>query len=138
MEQETVKIKAREQICDAVKIAKVMQWRFEIAEDGLILLVEMRHRRKPGPQYLLRVGFDDYPQRAPSYYFVDMNTRKAGASPPNVHHGNPLPGICTPGTRECCEVYHKNQAQYAWNPSKYPLRSVLMEVQKMMEVGIGE
>lgn len=136
MDIETVKAKMREQVDDVRKIAPAYGWL--IQEDNLFMYVEMRHRRKPEHVYLVRVVFDDYPMRAPSYVFVSRDSKSPGSWPPGVKHGADPPGICTPGTRECIEVYHKNDSQYQWDPKKYPTRMVLMEIQKLLEKGIGE
>ena len=135
MDPETIKAKMREQVDDVLKIAHAFGW--IVTEEGLAIFVEMRHRRKASHVYLLRVSFEDYPQRAPSYVFVDKETREPGSWPAEVKHGADPPGICTPGTRECIEVYHKNDSTFQWNPEKSPLRLVLMEIQKLLEKGIG-
>lgn len=136
MDPETVKAKMREQVADVGKISPAYGWKLK--DDGLFLHVEMGHRRKSSPVYLLQISFDDYPQRAPSYVFVDIGSLEPGSWPPNVQHSAQPPGICTPGTRECIEIYHKGEAQYQWDPQKYPVRLVLMEIQRMLERGLGE
>ncbi len=131
MDSVTIIVKIREQADDILKIAKAFGWIIE--QDGLSIFVEMRHRRKSTPIYLLRISFEDYPQRAPSYIFVNKDKRESGSWPPNVKHGSEPPGICTPGTREFHEHYHKNDAQFQWNPENYSLRFVLMNIQKIIE-----
>jgi len=135
MDVKTVKAKMDQQVADVLKVARPFLWK--IQKNEIAIFVEMRHRRKPDQPYFLKVSFEDYPKRAPSYVFVDMATKNPGGWPPNVKHGSNPPGICTPGTRECIEHYHKGDAQYQWDPNKNNLRSVLMEIQKMLEKGIG-
>ena len=135
MDYETIKAKIDEQVADVLKLAEAFQWK--IQKDGIAVFVEMCHRRKPDRSYVLRVSFEDYPKRALSYVFVNIDTKIPGRWPPNVKHGSDPPGICTPGTRECIEHYHKGDAKYQWDPNKYTLRYVLMEIQKMLEKGIG-
>jgi len=57
-------------------------WDFEINE--LVAYVGMRRKADPNKTYLLRLTFDDFPKRAPSYQFVDLETkeRKLEAWPP--------------------------------------------------------
>jgi hypothetical protein len=135
MDSETIQVKMSEQIGDVKKIAEPYGWAIE--RTGLSVYIEMRHRRKPDDAYLLRVAFEDYPRRAPSYVFVDKETKNPGSWPPNVKHGSDPPGICTPGTRECIEYYHKGDAKYQWDHNKYTFRFVMMEIQKLLEQGIG-
>ena len=103
----------------------------------LEILIAMRRRRRAEPAYLLRVGFDEFPRRAPSFVFVVTESQVVvpGNWPPNVKHGdaNELPGICTPGTREFHEKYHLNDSQYPWSPSKYPLIDTLQRIQTMID-----
>jgi len=118
-------------------MAEAYGWEFDL--QGLVVLVTMRPRRRPDNAYLMRVSFDDFPRRAPSYVFVDRQTQDltAEAWPPDVKHGDPLPGICTPGTREFHEKYHKNDAQYPWDPEKWGLLDTLQRIQALMEKGLG-
>ena len=82
--------------------------------------------------------FDDFSRRPPSYIFVHVRTREMNdaAWPPGVRHSQPPPGICTPGTRECHENYHLNDAKYRWDPKENAVLVTLAEIHRMMERGI--
>lgn len=114
-------------------MAKAMHWEFEV--DKLDVFITFRHRQKPERNFLLRASFDDFPRRPPSCVFVDPHSRTLtdAAWPPNVKHGGQPPGICTPGTREFHEHYHKRDAQYAWSAERYPLLDTLERIQKLIE-----
>lgn len=139
MDIETVKAKMTAQLDRARQSAMfgALGWGFEVVD--LTLYVTMRHRRRADQAFLLRVTFDDFPRRAPSYVFVNLNTRELrdDAWPPNVKHGDALPGICTPGTREFHEKYHLNDAQYPWDSERWTVLDTLQRVHSMMEHGIG-
>jgi len=137
MDLETSRAKMMAQV-DAARLsalAKAFAWTLEV--DSLTAYVEMRPRRLPDRLYLLRVCFDDFPERAPSYSFVDRVSRQPveSAWPPNVMHSDN--GICTPGTREFHERLHKNDAQYPWDHEKYTFLSTLTEIHRLTERGIG-
>jgi hypothetical protein len=139
MDTETVRAKMDQYIAPArgAALAQACGWSFDL--DGLRALVTLKHRRKPECTHVLRVTFEEFPRRAPSYVFVDPKTKEitAGAWPPNVKYdGNP-PGICTPGTREFHENYHANDAQYSWDPARYTFTDTLLRIQQLMERGIG-
>jgi hypothetical protein len=137
MDTETVQAKMGEYIAPArdAALARACGWTIEIDR----AYVTLRHRRKPEFVYLLRVSFDEFPRRAPSYVFVDRTTKEmtAAAWPPNVKHEEALPGICTPGTREFHEKYHLNDAQYPWDPARYTFVDTLHRIQRLMEQGVG-
>jgi hypothetical protein len=140
MEIEAVRAKMTAQLDMArgSALTRAHGWVFEV--DDLIVYVTLQHRRRPEHVYLLRVLFDDFPRRAPSYVFVDKKTKQLNdqAWPPNVKHGdNQLPGICTPGTREFHEKWHLNDAGYPWNPDVFTFLDTLQRIQSMMEHGIG-
>lgn len=137
MDVETVQTKMLAQV-DQVRLsalAKAFAWALEV--DGLTVYVGVRPRRLPDRPYLLRVCFDDFPERAPSYSFVDRTSRQPveSAWPPSVMHSDN--GICTPGTREFHERLHKNDRQYPWAHEKYTFLSTLTEIHRLMERGIG-
>lgn len=139
MDAETVRAKMLAQV-DAARqsgLARAFGWRFEI--DGLTVHVTLSPRRRPDLVYLLRVAFDDFPRRAPSYVFVDRATKQETetAWPPGVRHGGPPPGICTPGTREFHEHLHREDRQYPWDPDRYTFRYTLAEIHRMMERSVG-
>ena len=139
MDEETVKAEMLKQLKEAQesKMNSVFGWVFEV--EDLVIYTRLRHRRNQKKEFLLKTTFDDFPRRAPSYSFIDPKTRQEelDAWPPNVKHGGSPPGICTTGTRECHEHYHRNDAQYSWDPAKYTFLSTLAEIHRMMEKGIG-
>ena len=139
MDAETVTAKFTEQLqaAKASAMARAFGWEFSL--DTLVLYVALRPRRRPKLAYLLRVGFDDFPRRAPSFVFVNTTLRQPddAAWPLGVRHGAQPPGICTPGTREFHEHYHAGDAHYPWDPARYPLLVPLHEIHRMMERGIG-
>ncbi len=118
-------------------MADAMGWGLD--HQDLILFVGIRSRQRKDRSFLLRVSFDDLPRRAPSYVFVNPSTKQHDDAgwPPNVRHGRAPPGICTPGTRECCEHYHVNDPQYQWRYTDDALLCTLLEIQKMVEKGVG-
>lgn len=139
MDLETVRAKMASQVGRASKsaMARIFAWTFEM--EDLVAYVILRHRRRPEQAFLLRVSFDDFPRRAPSYVFVDRQIRQiTGACwPPGVKHDDALPGICTPGTREFHEKYHLNDAQHPWDAERFSFLDTLMRIHRMMEHGLG-
>jgi len=106
-------------------LCRAFGWQVEV--DGLVAYVLLRPRQHREQAFLLRASFDDFPWRAPSFAFVDRTTYQPHdtAWPPGVRHGSQPPGICTPGTREFHEHYHLNDAQYRWEPERYPFLQTL-------------
>jgi hypothetical protein len=139
MDLDTVRAKMMAQVNRAANsaMARAFGWSFEI--EDLALYALLRHRRRSEHTYLLRVSFEEFPRRAPSYVFVDRQNKEVtdAAWPPGVKHGDPLPGICTPGTRECHEKYHANDAQYAWDAERYTFLDTLLRIHNLMERGLG-
>lgn len=138
MDQQTIEAKMATQLQEAQRSAmtKVFAWEYEVS--GLVTYIRMRPRKHLDRSYLLRVSFDDYPQRAPSYVFVDATSRQLsdGAWPPGVKHSDPLPGICTPGTREFHEKYHAGDAQYPWSEQRYSFLDTLQRIHALIEHGL--
>lgn len=140
MDIETVRAKMLDQVERAQSSAMLREYRWQFELEDLTAYVTMPHRRRSEQLYLLRIQFDDFPRRAPSYVFVDRESKEsvAGAWPPNVRHNNREPGaICTPGTREFHEKLHVNDAQHPWDPERYPVLDTVQRIHKMMEKGIG-
>lgn len=118
-------------------MARVYDWSFEVQD--LLVYVTLRPRKRQNPSFLLRVDFEDFPRRAPSYVFVDPDQRVVTeeAWPPKVKHGdNQLDGICTPGTREFHEKWHKNDKRYPWDPERYSFLDTLQRIHNLIEAGI--
>jgi len=134
MDIETVRTKARGYIEQARQsaLARAFGWTFEVQD--LTVFVTLRHRRKPEHMYLLRVTFDEFPLRAPSYVFVDHGTREdtSSAWPPNVRHGQNSE-ICVPGIREFHEKLHKGEERYQWDHEVYKFLSTLENIHRLME-----
>lgn len=139
MDAETVRAKMMKQVTAAQESAMADEylWRFDIDAERHTVYVAMRDRRRPDRSYLLRTVFDDFPARAPSYGFVDAQTKEItpGAWPPNVQHSDPLPGICTPGTRAFHEKFHLNDASWPWNPDRLTFLDTLQRIHQLMERG---
>jgi hypothetical protein len=138
MDLVTIKELMAEQL-DTVRksaLAAVFGWGLE--ERDLCAYVILRPRHCRDRSFLLRMLFDDFPRRPPSYVFVDTETRemKDGAWPPGVRHSQPPPGICTLGTRECHENYHQNDPQYRWDARPNAVLATLTEIHRMLEQGI--
>ncbi len=138
MDAETVKAKMMAQVEQAQQSAMAgpLCWAFEVLD--MVIYVSMQHRQRPEHGFLLSVSFDDFPRRAPSYVFVDQQTRQVTDEswPPNVRHGAQPPGICTPGTREFHEHFHANDAGYPWDPERYTVLDTLHRIHQLMERGI--
>lgn len=139
MDIETIRAKMAAQVSQASQsaMASVFGWVFE--GQDLVVYATLRHRRRPESTYLLRVVFDEFPRRAPSYVFVDHETKQmtSGAWPPNVRHGAEPLGICTPGTREFHEHWHRGDAQHPWDPERYTFLATLQGIHRLMERGVG-
>jgi len=116
-------------------LCKTYKWNFEANIDEYLVYVNITSRKAQDKEYLLRIKFDDYPQRAPSYIFVDKTTKeeKNDAWPPRIRHPGPPPGICTPGTREFHENLHKKDARYQWDAEKYNIGNTLMQLQLLVD-----
>lgn len=137
MDLQTVKEKFKYEV-DSIKnstICKILGWEIEICLDEFLVYVSMSPRKSKDKKYLLRINFDDYPQQAPSYVFVDRDTRqeKQEVWPQGIRHQGPPPGICTPGTREFHKHLHANEPAYQWDASKYKVVNTLMQIQILMD-----
>ena len=132
MDIETTKAKMMEQVDEARHSAMAgnLGWAF-VVEDRIVY-VTLPRRKEPSRDYLLRVQFDDFPKRAPSYMFIDPITRQnvPDAWPSGVMHSESR--ICTPGTREFHEHLHANDAQYPWDPGRYTFLSTVRMIHRLM------
>lgn len=117
-------------LVEASAMTRESGWTVEIAPPTVY--VGLKRAAEPERTYLLRIQFDDFDRRTPSYTFVDPTTkvRSATCVPPNVEHCDGK--ICTPGTREFHEDLHKNDAQYAWDPAKYTVLATVRMIYRMM------
>lgn len=139
MDTETVETKMMEQVEMARRsgIARALHWGLDVAD--LVAYVTMQPRHHPEQTFLLRVSFDEFPRRAPSYVFVGRETKQVidAAWPPGVRHGASPTGICTPGTREFHEHFHANDQGYPWDAERYTVLDTLHRIHQLMERGIG-
>ena len=94
------------------------------------LFVSMYLRDKPDAAFLLRIAFDGFPDKAPSYLFVNPQTKKVelGSWPTGAAFKKKWPGICLKGTREFYDQGHPDR-RGEWSPETYPVASVLQEIQ---------
>lgn len=137
MDPQTVRESFQKEI-DSIRsssLCKAFKWEFEINIEEYLAYLIMMPRKAEDRRYLLRIKFDDYPQRAPSYIFVDNNTKEERVDvwPPGIRHSGPPPGICTPGTREFHEHLHKNDARHQWDADKYKISNTLMQIQLLID-----
>jgi hypothetical protein len=112
------------------------QWK--IVPEELTVYVTMHPRNAPNKKYLARFTYDDFPQRAPAFTFVDPDTRKEGKEfwP---RHGAFIsatnrepPQLCIAGVREFHESLHREKP---WSPECYPLAKVLESIQAELTKG---
>jgi len=135
MDSQTVKEIFQTEIHSIInsKICKAYGWEFDVHLDNFLAYVKMSPRSKKETKYLLRISFDDYPQQAPSYVFVDLETKaeEEKAWPPKIKHSEPPSGICIPGTREFYKNIHKTG--YDWDYSKQTLFRTLQNIQILID-----
>lgn len=135
MDPETSKQLMCEQIDMVRGSALCRSFGWVVDADGLDAYITLSPRRRHSESFLLRVNFLDFSRYAPSYVFVDRETRQStdSAWPPGVRHGASPAGICTLGTRECHEHYHKNDRQYEWRPDERSVLRTLAEIHRLMD-----
>lgn len=85
---------------------------------------------------------DEYPNRAPSLQFVDIETRKEGKEfwpkqGKTFEAAVQRPGfqLCIEGIREFHEGCHSSpndQKQYPWDPLKFSFANILLNVQNLL------
>lgn len=116
-------------------IIALHQWRIARFD----IYVEMHPKASPESRFLARLRCDDYPQRAPSFQFVDPMTKETGSQywpakgkgfSEAVNRNKALPQLCIAGIREFHELLHK---EVQWDPSKYPLASTLETIQAELD-----
>lgn len=137
MDAETVRAKMCAQLDQArlSGIARACGWEFETQE--LAAYITLVPRRQRDRRFLIRLTFEEFPMRAPSYVFVQPETKQSApeAWPPGVMHSEEA--ICTPGTREFHERLHKNDAEHPWDADRYTVLDTLHRIQQLMEKGLG-
>jgi hypothetical protein len=118
--------------------ATVAYHQWEIVIDGLMVYVTMHPRNAPNKKYLARFTYDDFPQRAPAFTFVDPDTRKDGKEfwPKHGEFNNAVnrqpPQLCIAGVREFHEILHR---EHPWSPERYPLAKALESIQAELTKG---
>lgn len=139
MDPEISKAKLRKEVEALLALqATVSHHRWEIVIDGLIVYVTIYPRNMPKKKYLARFIYDDFPQRAPAFTFVDPETRREGKEfwPKHGAFNNALnrqpPQLCIPGVREFHEILHR---EHPWSPECYPLVKVLESIQAELTKG---
>lgn len=136
MDHETVRAAMMKHIEAVQGSSMAMEYGWgELELDTLTVYVTMSPQKNPDQEFLLRIEFDDFPRRAPSFIFVDYESRevKDDAWPNKLNHDRNNPGICTTGTRECHEHYHKNDAKYQWDEKRYGVLSTLQMIQNLID-----
>lgn len=112
--------------------------RWEIVTDGLMVYVTMYPRRSPSKKYVARFAYDNFPQQAPAFTFVNPETRGEGKEfwPRHGEFNNAVnrkpPQLCIAGVREFHEMLHRD---YPWSPERYPLAKVLESIQAELTKG---
>ena len=94
------------------------------------LFLSMHPRDKPEEAFLLRITFDSFPDTAPSYLFVNPQTKKVDPDswPTGRAFKKDWPGICLKGTREFYAVGHPER-RGEWSLETDTVASVLQEIQ---------
>lgn len=132
MDLETTIEKMLAQIDTLQTSAMTREFGWKVAIGPPTVFISLSGFAEPERIYLLRIEFDDYDRRAPSYTFVDPVSRvwSGACRPSGVEHSDGK--ICTPGTREFHEDLHKNDAQYLWDPQKYTVLGTVRMIHRMM------
>ena len=128
MDEQTCRAIMQEQLDQLTNSAFAVACGWQPVMEGLVVTIDLTPRQpnRHGESYQLHVNFAEFPRRAPSYTFN-------GEWPNGVKHNDKPPGICTPGTREFHEVYHKNDKQHPWDHSVRTVLSTVAEIQRIME-----
>lgn len=79
--------------------------------------------------YELKVNFDNHPQQAPSYRFIDDWPNNARGIDENRG------GICIDGTRECYNEYSHDEREDDWDPEKYDLVTMVHKIYGLVRRG---
>ena len=139
MDVEISKALLKEQVEGVVGLqATVAYHRWELVVDGLTVYVGMYPRTAPDKKYLARFTFDDFPQRAPSFAFVNPETKGEGKEfwPRHGEFSNAVsrqpPQLCIAGVREFHEILHKESP---WDSQGHPLVKVLESIQAELTKG---
>jgi hypothetical protein len=94
------------------------------------IYIRMHPQGKPDQKYVVRITFDGFPDEAPSYVFVNPQTKALdGQGCPSMSaYKQDWPGFCLNGTKEFYNRGHSDRRPQ-WAPEKYPIASVLQEIQ---------
>ena len=98
MDAVTVKELMAEQLQTVRRSAFHAAFGWKIEDKDLCAYITLRPRHCRDKCFVLRILFDDFPRRAPSYVFVDAKTRemKDEAWPPGVRHTRSAAGNLHP------------------------------------------
>ena len=139
MDSAISRAKLGEQVGEVLALKAIVAFHGWVLEvDDLRVFVTMHPRSLPSKKYTARFGFDAYPQRAPSFAFVDPQTRAEGKQfwPPHGEFSNASnrqpPQLCIAGIREFHEILHRD---LPWDPERYPLQKVLESIQAELTKG---
>ncbi len=139
MDQEITEAKLKEQVEAVFELQSIINYyRWEIITDGLTVYVTMYPQNASNKRYLARFTYDDYPQRAPTFTFIDSETKREGVEfwPKHGAFNSAVsrkpPQLCIAGIREFHEGLHK---EFPWIPEKYPLGRVLESIQAELTKG---
>jgi len=109
--------------------------------EGFDVFVTMHPKKHPEKTFLARVRCTEYPKKAPSFQFVDPNTKQEGAQYwPNagpfqaaISRSQSQPQLCIPGIREFHEGCHASDSSRPWSYEKYPIVEILEAVQAELD-----
>ena len=117
-------------------------WDVDHREDQITVLVRLGPRSRPALRFTVRLGCDDYPERAPSLQFTDPSGTGTGAEfwpdqgsafPAAVSRDRNVPQLCIPGIREFHEGCHRGDTGKPWRPELYGFARVLEAVQVLLD-----
>lgn len=120
----------------------VATYGWQISREKHILTVWMAPVRHVEKKFRVRMACDDYPERAPSLQFVELQTGKTGsefwpqqgsAFQSAISRDGNLPQLCIRGIREFHDGCHRGDAERPWRPEIYPFSWVLEQLQILLD-----
>lgn len=123
-----------DQLLSMSGITEHYDWTIEVETT---VYITMHPKKYPDKKFTAKLKCDRYPMRAPSFQFIDNNTKNEGAqswpqgSPfqAAVSRNQALPQLCIAGIREFHEGCHAGDAAKPWIPEKYPFVKTLEAIQ---------
>lgn len=106
------------------------------------IFCKLNPKNHPEKLFMIRLKCVEYPNRAPSLQFVDIQTRKEGieywpkegdAFKAAVQRAGFQ--LCIEGIREFYEGCHSSpadQKKYPWDPLKFPFSNIILNVQNLL------